>query len=42
MPGGAKIMFPGIAGREIMDRNQWEASMHMSETVMGASWYRPG
>jgi nickel-dependent lactate racemase len=33
--GGAKIMFPGIAGREMMDRNQWEASMHMSETVMG-------
>ena len=33
--GGAKIMFPGVAGREIMERNQWEASMHMSETVMG-------
>ncbi|HSU67734.1 MAG TPA: nickel-dependent lactate racemase [Tepidisphaeraceae bacterium] len=33
--GGAKIMFPGIAGPEIMERNQWEASMHMSETVMG-------
>ena len=28
-------MFPGIAGYEIMERNQWEASMHMSETVMG-------
>jgi len=28
-------MFPGIAGKEIMERNQWEASMHMSETVMG-------
>jgi len=35
MSGGAKIMFPGIAGKEIMERNQWEASMHMSETVMG-------
>jgi nickel-dependent lactate racemase len=33
--GGAKIMFPGVAGKEIMERNQWEASMHMSETVMG-------
>jgi nickel-dependent lactate racemase len=33
--GGAKIMFPGVAGREMMDRNQWEASMTMSETVMG-------
>jgi nickel-dependent lactate racemase len=35
LSGGAKIMFPGVAGKEIMDRNQWEASMHMSETVMG-------
>ena len=35
MSGGAKIMFPGIAGPEMMERNQWEASMHMSETVMG-------
>lgn len=33
--GGAKIMFPGISGREMMEINQWEASMHMSETVMG-------
>jgi nickel-dependent lactate racemase len=33
--GGAKIMFPGVAGPEIMDRQQWEASMQMSETVMG-------
>jgi nickel-dependent lactate racemase len=33
--GGAKIMFPGISGPEMMERNQWEASMHMSETVMG-------
>ena len=33
--GGAKIMFPGISGREMMEMNQWEASMHMSETVMG-------
>jgi len=35
LSGGAKLAFPGVAGREIMDRNQWEASMHMSETVMG-------
>jgi lactate racemase len=35
LSGGAKIAFPGVAGKEIMDRNQWEASMHMSETVMG-------
>jgi lactate racemase len=30
LSGGAKIAFPGVAGREMMDRNQWEASMHMS------------
>ncbi len=35
MSGGAKIMFPGISGAPMMDRNQWEASMTMSETVMG-------
>jgi nickel-dependent lactate racemase len=35
LSGGAKIAFPGVAGPEMMDRNQWEASMHMSETVMG-------
>jgi lactate racemase len=35
LSGGAKIAFPGVAGREMMERNQWEASMHMSETVMG-------
>ncbi len=33
--GGAKIAFPGVAGKEMMERNQWEASMQMSETVMG-------
>jgi nickel-dependent lactate racemase len=33
--GGAKIAFPGVAGHEMMERNQWEASMHMSVTVMG-------
>src|ERR1051325_9235721 len=33
--GGAKIVFPGVSGPEMMDRNQWEASMHMSVTVMG-------
>jgi lactate racemase len=35
LSGGAKIAFPGVAGREMMERNQWEASMHISETVMG-------
>jgi len=35
LSGGAKIAFPGVSGREMMERNQWEASMHMSETVMG-------
>jgi nickel-dependent lactate racemase len=35
LSGGAKIAFPGVAGKEIMERNQWEASMTMSETVMG-------
>jgi lactate racemase len=35
LSGGAKIMFPGVSGKELMDRNQWEASMYMSETVMG-------
>jgi len=35
--GGAKIAFPGVSGPEMMDRNQWEASMHMSVTVMGVA-----
>lgn len=35
--GGAKIMFPGVAGPEMQYRNQWEASMQMSETVMGVA-----
>jgi lactate racemase len=33
--GGAKIAFPGVAGREIQERNQWEAALHRSEDVMG-------
>jgi nickel-dependent lactate racemase len=33
--GGAKIAFPGVSGRELMERNQWQASMHLAETVMG-------
>jgi nickel-dependent lactate racemase len=37
LSGGAKIMFPGISGKEMMERNQWEASMQMSETVMGVA-----
>ena len=35
LSGGAKIAFPGVSGPEMMDRNQWQASMNMSETVMG-------
>ncbi len=35
--GGAKIAFPGVSGREMMDANQWDASLRMSETVMGAA-----
>jgi nickel-dependent lactate racemase len=35
--GGAKIAFPGVAGREMMEKNQWEASLKMSETVMGVA-----
>ncbi len=35
--GGAKIAFPGVAGREMMERNQWQAAMRMSETVMGVA-----
>jgi nickel-dependent lactate racemase len=35
--GGAKIVFPGVAGREMQERNQWEASLRMSETVMGVT-----
>lgn len=37
LSGGAKIAFPGVSGREMMYRNQWEASMQMSETVMGVA-----
>ncbi len=35
LSGGAKIAFPGVSGREMMERCQWEASMHPAETVMG-------
>lgn len=35
--GGAKIAFPGVAGREMQERNQWEASLRMSETMMGVA-----
>ena len=42
LSGGAKIAFPGVAGKEMMERNQWEASMHMSETVMGVRKIRCG
>jgi lactate racemase len=35
--GGAKIAFPGVAGREMQERNQWEASERTSEDVMGVA-----
>ena len=35
--GGAKIAFPGVSGREIQERCQWEAAQHRSESVMGAA-----
>ncbi|MBI3281096.1 MAG: nickel-dependent lactate racemase [Acidobacteria bacterium] len=35
--GGAKIVFPGVSGPEMMERNQWEASLRMSKTVMGVA-----
>lgn len=33
--GGAKIVFPGVSGREMQERNQWEAAQLPSEAVMG-------
>lgn len=35
--GGAKIAFPGVAGREIQERNQRDAAMRRSEDVMGVA-----
>jgi lactate racemase len=35
--GGAKIAFPGVAGREMQERNQWEAAHCTSEMVMGVA-----
>ncbi len=35
--GGAKIAFPGVAGREMQERNQWDAARRLSETVMGVA-----
>jgi lactate racemase len=35
--GGAKIAFPGVAGREMQERNQWEAAQRSSGTVMGVA-----
>jgi nickel-dependent lactate racemase len=35
--GGAKIAFPGVSGREMQERNQWEASGRTSEVVMGVA-----
>jgi lactate racemase len=34
--GGAKIVVPGVAGREIQDRNQWEAAQVSADAIMGA------
>jgi nickel-dependent lactate racemase len=35
--GGAKIAFPGVSGREVQERCQWEAAQHPSESVMGVA-----
>jgi lactate racemase len=35
--GGAKIAFPGVAGRDIQERNQRDAAMQRSEDVMGVA-----
>lgn len=35
--GGAKIAFPGVSGREVQERCQWEAAQHRSESVMGVA-----
>jgi len=35
--GGAKIAFPGVSGREVQERCQWEAAQHPSEAVMGVA-----
>jgi nickel-dependent lactate racemase len=35
--GGAKIAFPGVAGREMQERNQRDAALRRSEDVMGVA-----
>lgn len=35
--GGAKICFPGVSGREMQERNQWEAAHYSSDAVMGVA-----
>jgi nickel-dependent lactate racemase len=35
--GGAKIAFPGVSGRKMQERNQWEAAQRKSEMVMGVA-----
>ena len=35
--GGAKIAFPGVSGREVQERCQWEAAQHRSESIMGTA-----
>jgi nickel-dependent lactate racemase len=35
--GGAKIAFPGVSGREMQERCQWEAAQRASEAVMGVA-----
>jgi lactate racemase len=33
--GGAKIAFPGVSGREVQERCQWQAAQYPSESIMG-------
>ncbi len=35
--GGAKIVFPGVSGREMQERNQWQAAHYPAEDVMGVA-----
>jgi nickel-dependent lactate racemase len=35
--GGAKIAFPGVSGRDVQERCQWEAAQYRSESIMGVA-----
>ncbi|HEX6183623.1 MAG TPA: lactate racemase domain-containing protein [Pyrinomonadaceae bacterium] len=35
--GGAKVAFPGVSGREVQEKSQWEASQRTAEAVMGVA-----